>query len=107
MDGCYLFASYLVRIETDRTVLMPEFLNFHLNSSAGQIAVRTFATPGVSQSNISAGSLKRVYVPMPPLTEQMRIVRELSEIAATKRTAKGYIEVQQAAQRELINSFVS
>ena len=60
LDGCYLFASYLVRIKTDNSVLLPEFLNFYLNSDLGQAAVRAFATPGVSQSNISAGSLKKV-----------------------------------------------
>ena len=106
LDGCYLFASYLVRIKTDRSVLLPEFLNYYLNSDAGQKAVRAFATPGVSQSNISAGSLKKVYVPVPPLVEQTIIIRELSEIAALKRTMQRHLQTQQTALRELTNALI-
>jgi hypothetical protein len=43
LDGRYLFASYLVRIKTDRNLLLPEFLNFYMNSSSGQKAIRAFA----------------------------------------------------------------
>lgn len=106
LDGCYLFASYLVRIKADQTVLLPEFLNFYLNSDAGQRGVRAFATPGVSQSNISAGSLKKVFVPVPPLTDQTSVVRELREIAATKRYARMHLESERAVLRELINALL-
>jgi len=106
LDGRYLFASYLVRVKTDQTVLLPEFLNFFLNSDAGQTAVRAFATPGVSQSNISAGSLKKVYVPVPSLADQTRVVRELNEIAGTTRTAKRHLELLQAVLRELTNTLL-
>ena len=106
LDGCYLFASYLVRLKADPTVLLPEFLNFYLNSDTGQAAVRAFATPGVSQSNISAGSLKRVRVPVPPLAEQARIVQELSHISACKRTAKRHLETQRAVLRGLTNALL-
>ena len=106
MDGCYLFASYLVRIKTDQKLLLPEFLNFYLNSDSGQTAIRAFATPGVSQSNISAGSLKKVYVPVPSFAEQTKAVQEISEIVATKRTAKHHLESQQALLHELTNTLI-
>jgi type I restriction enzyme M protein len=106
LEGSYLFASYLVRIKTDRAALLPEFLNFFLSSDVGQSAVRVFATPGVSQSNISAGSLKKVLVPIPPLAEQVKVVQELSEIAATKRTAKRHLESQRAVLRGLTNTLL-
>ena len=32
LDGCFLFASYLVRIQTNRSLLLPEFLNYYLNA---------------------------------------------------------------------------
>lgn len=106
LDGCYLFASYLVRIKTDRAVLLPEFLNFYLNSDAGQAAVRAFATPGVSQSNISAGSLKKVYVPVPTLDEQTEVVRDLTKITTMKRTTKQYLECLQMMLCKLTNAFL-
>jgi type I restriction enzyme, S subunit len=106
LEGCYLFASYLVRIKTDRSILLPEFLNYYLNSDSGQAAVRAFATPGVSQTNISAGSLKKVYVPVPPLSEQTTIVRELSKITETRRTAGQQLDVKRAMRQELTNSLI-
>ncbi len=104
LEGRFLFASYLVRIRADETVLLPEFLNFFLNSKAGQQAVRVFATPGVSQSNISVGSLKKVSVPLPPISVQTAIVQELTEITATTRCVKRHVERKQALLREMTNT---
>ena len=106
LDGCFLFASYLVRIQPDETVLLPEFLNFFLNSDAGQKAVRAFATPGVSQSNISAGSLKKVTVPLPPIDVQTEIIQELANIAATTRSIRRHVESQQAVLRTMTNALL-
>jgi restriction endonuclease S subunit len=104
LEGCYLFASYLVRIQTDRRVLLPEFLNFFLNSDFGQASVRAFATPGVSQSNISAGSLKRLMVPVPTLKDQLEVVKELRVIAESKRAVKGHIDSQRRMLLESLSA---
>jgi len=103
LNGRYLFASYLVRIKTDKSVLLPEFLNFYMNSDSGQKAIRAFATPGVSQTNISAGNLMKVRIPVPPLADQAKVVVELSAIAAAKRTAMRHIESQRTVLREMAN----
>jgi len=104
LDGRYLFASYLVRIKTDKSVLLPEFLNFYMNSDSGQKAIRAFATPGVSQTNISAGNLMKVRIPVPPLAEQTKVVVELSAIAAAKRTVMQHIDSQRTVLREMANA---
>lgn len=103
-SGEYLFASYLVRIVTDRTKLLPDFLNYYLNSSKGQSAVRAFATPGVSQANISAGSLKKVCVPVPTLKEQENAVAELDSIAAAHRASRAHLAAHQAMFQNLTNT---
>jgi len=103
LDGCYLFASYLVRVQTNRTVLLPEFLNYYLNSPHGQNAVRAFATPGVSQSNISAGNLKKVEVPVPSIRQQETAIEELNRIAAAKRTCRSHESTQRALLLNFIN----
>jgi type I restriction enzyme S subunit len=104
LEECYLFASYLVRVKTDRAVLLPEFLNYYLNSPHGQTSVRAFATPGVSQSNISAGNLKKVEVPVPPLPHQETVVEKLNEIAAAHRTCRAHEATQRALLLTLINA---
>jgi restriction endonuclease S subunit len=103
LDGCYLFASYLVRVQTNRSLLQPEFLNYYLSSRHGPIAVRAFATPAVSQSNISAGNLKKVNVPVSSIRDQETVVSKLKEIASAYRTARAHV----ATQHAMILTFVS
>jgi restriction endonuclease S subunit len=104
LDGPFLFASYLVRIQTNRSLVLPEFLNYYLNSRHGQAAVRTFATPGVSQSNISAGSLKKVKVPVPPLHEQEALIRKLDDIASACRTSRTHVATQRSMLQAVVNA---
>ena len=103
LTGSYLFASYLVRVKADQKVLLPEFLNFYLNSDIGQKAIRAYATPGVSQSNISAGSLKKLLVPVPSLPEQEIAIRNLSNVATTKKAVKLKIECERALLNKLVD----
>jgi type I restriction enzyme, S subunit len=104
LDGSFLFASYLVRIQTNRSLILPEFLNFYLNSRHGQAAVRAFATPGVSQSNISAGSLKKVKVPVPRLREQEALARELDDIGSACRTSRAHVAIQRSMLKASVNA---
>jgi len=107
LSGTYLFASYLVRIVTDRSKLLPEFLNYYLNTSKGQSAVRAFATPGACQSNISAGSLKKLNVPVPPIAEQQIAVAKLDNISSLHRSARAYVMLQRKLLQEIANAFFS
>jgi len=106
LDGYYLFASYLVRVQTDRSVLLPEFLNYYLNSPHGQTAVRAFATPGVSQSNISAGNLKKVQVPVASIREQEAIVEKLDEIASAHRVSRAHVATERAMLQAFVNAIL-
>ena len=107
LHGTYLFASYLVRIVTDRSKLLPEFLNYYLNSVKGQAAVRAFATPGASQSNISAGSLKKLDVPIPSIGEQERAVDKLNRICEIHRKARAHLASHENLLKQLVNNIFS
>lgn len=106
LDGCFLFASYLVRIQTDQSRLLPEFLNYYLNSRPGQTSVRAFATPGVSQSNINVENLKKVQVPVPQVSEQKKIIRKLDEISSVYRASRMHIITQYALLHTLVNLII-
>jgi type I restriction enzyme, S subunit len=84
LPGDYVFASYLIRLQANRSKVLPEYLNFFMNSPEGQQRIRSYATKGVSQTNINASNLKKVLVPLPPLDEQEEIVRNLSQIYSAK-----------------------
>lgn len=66
-----VFASYLVRLRVDSERADPAYLNYWLNSPAGQRQVRRVATRAVGQANVNPTELRRmVSVPLPPLAQQ-------------------------------------
>lgn len=76
IEGDYVFASYLIRIRTDRDRLNPFFLNLDFNRDETQVRLKSIATRAVSQSNISATRLKGFPIPLPSITDQAEIVRQ-------------------------------
>jgi type I restriction enzyme, S subunit len=80
LPGDYVFASYLVRITVEASVIMPAFLNLYLNWHATQRRLKNLASRGVSQSNISASKLRTLKLALPTLVEQRRIAETLSAL---------------------------
>ncbi len=72
----YSFASYLIRVRTLSGVL-PDFLAAYINSSFGRQWVKSVVTQQVGQANVNGTKLQALAVPLPPLSEQTRIVAEL------------------------------
>jgi len=76
-----VFASYLIRLQVQAEMLVPDFLNYYLNLESVQRAIKSLATRGVSQSNISASKLRTFLVPKPSLPEQWEITNAIETIA--------------------------
>lgn len=90
-----VFASYLVRLVTKQEELDPRFLTYFLNAPASQRRLKSLATRGVSQSNISASKLRGFRIPLPPLAEQQAIARTLAAVdrkLAAEEQRKGALE---------------
>lgn len=77
-----IYAGYLIRVRTASS-LMPEFLNFALNSSMGRAYCQRVKSDSVSQSNINAKKLKAFEFNVPTIVEQAEIVRQI-EASFTK-----------------------
>ena len=86
LDGDHVFASYLVRLRTKADRLDPTYLCSFLNAPVGRRQVMSFATRGVSQTNVNASNLGRVLLPLPPLDYQLDTV---SVIRALKCATSG------------------
>ncbi len=106
LEGDYVFASYLVRLRADRNQILPDFLNYYLNSELGQRRLLAYATPGVSQTNISAGNMKKVLVPLPPMEEQKQIVEVLDNLERRKHLQRNHVAEAQKCLAALINNLV-
>ncbi len=82
LPGDFVFASYLVRLSVKRKTLDPRWLNYYLNMDSTQRRLKSLASRGVSQANISASKLKVAVIPLPPLGEQEAAVRSLAVVDA-------------------------
>jgi restriction endonuclease S subunit len=85
LDGDHVFASYLVRLRVKREILLPEYLTAFLNAPPGRSQILQFATKGVSQANVNASNLKKVRIPLPPISRQQSAVREIFEMRSGLR----------------------
>jgi type I restriction enzyme, S subunit len=74
------FASYLIRVRFDQAVVLPDFVNYWLNSAWGRAWAQLAKTDGVSQSNINGSKLALLPLPLPPLKEQEVIVERASQM---------------------------
>lgn len=83
-----VYASYLIRLRTDMTRLLPEYLSAFLNSAYGRAAMRNVIRTTAGQSNLSGENLTKVMLPVPSIEEQARFrdvwlqVRELRRLIA-------------------------
>ena len=71
-----IYAGYLIRI---RSFLDAEYLNSVMNSKYAKEICLLVKTDAVNQSNINATKLGRFLIPVPPLSEQVRISNMVSE----------------------------
>jgi type I restriction enzyme S subunit len=110
LDGDFVFASYLVRVVTDRDQLLPGYLNYCLNWDTSQQRLKMVATRAVSQSNINATKLRNFEIPFPPLEEQQEIARTVGKAdvkLAVERDRKAALQALfQSMLHELMSGHV-
>ncbi len=80
LDGEHVFASYLIRLKTIDTKLLPDYLTVFLNSSIGRQQLMKYASKGVSQTNINASNLKKVIMPIPNIEYQKEVIKQVQTI---------------------------
>jgi len=80
IEGDYVFASYLIRLNTNDDRLDAFFLNHYLNWDDTQSRLKTIALRAVSQSNINATRLRSFQIPVPSPKEQTEIVMHVNTI---------------------------
>ena len=93
-DSEAVFASYLVRLNVNRKIAEPEFVNYWLNTPIAQRAMKRLSTRAISQANINPTEFrKHCPLPLPSLNEQ----RKISEILRTWDDSIGMLEALRRA----------
>ncbi len=69
----FVFASYLIRVKSDESIVLPEYLTAFLNTKYGVLDVKRRARISINQSNVNAEELKRVKIPIVELDLQIKI----------------------------------
>lgn len=70
------FASYLIRVQFMEGCL-PSFAGFFINSVFGRAWISDVVNQQVGQANVNGTKLQALAIPLPPLTEQSRVVAEV------------------------------
>lgn len=79
-DAPAVFASYLIRLHPDISLIDNYYLGQLLNSYPAQCRIKRFATPGVQQVNINAKNLGKVLIPVPLGNAGIEEQREIATI---------------------------
>lgn len=80
-----VYASYLIRLRTNTSRLLPEYLSAFLNSAFGRAAMRNAIRTTAGQSNLSGENLTKVRMPLPSLVEQKRFKDFWLEVRQLRR----------------------
>lgn len=102
----YVFASYLIRLQVNESIMLPDFLNYVLNLDYYQTRIRAYMSYGVSQANINAENLKKVLVPMLALDEQRCIVTKISQIENSRDSSSKMVKANQLLMKHAINNYL-
>jgi type I restriction enzyme S subunit len=96
-----VYPDKLIRFRVDKTKIIPEFTRLAMNSSRGRSAIEAFCATTAGNIGISAGNLKTVRVPVPPLSEQHSIVTYLDSLQAKVNTLKA-LQAETAAELDAL-----
>ena len=100
------FASYLIRVRlVDGAV--SNLLAAYINSSHGRNWVKSVVTQQVGQANVNGTKLQALSVPLPPETEQHRIVAEVDRRLSLLRETEAQVDADLQRAERLRQSILS
>lgn len=75
------FASYLIRIRLSHTFSSPRYVNLAMNAPVfRETQIVPLIKKQTGQANVNGTALKHMLLPLPPLSEQHRIVAKVDEL---------------------------
>jgi type I restriction enzyme M protein len=106
LEGDYCFASYLVRVVPDQKQVLPLFLTLMMNSKEFQQEAKGKASKSINQANINATIMRNIKVPVPPLTEQKRLVYAVEKLEKQIAEAQAVISAAPACKQAIMQRYL-
>ncbi|MGC2064169.1 MAG: restriction endonuclease subunit S, partial [Thermodesulfovibrionales bacterium] len=104
-DDSFTFASYLIRIRFSRERTNPLYANLAMNSPYfRETQIIPELKQQCGQANVNGTKLKNMLVPLPPFTEQHRIVAKVAELMALCDEMEGRITTNTTTSRRLFEA---
>jgi type I restriction enzyme S subunit len=101
-----VFASYLIRLRLLDKQLLPKFVSLFFQT-AGYWQLIKEGSSGSAQGGFNATKLGALRIPVPPLSEQQRIVGVLDEAFASLATAQAHAAQNLQNARDLFESHLN
>jgi type I restriction enzyme, S subunit len=97
-----VFASYLIRLQPKKELVLPQFLNIFLNSKYGQKQIDRYKRRAVNQANVNAQELQEFFIPIPPAEFQKQIAELVDNSWQQLEKSKSlYSQAEQLLLQEL------
>ena len=87
-DGDWVYASYLVRIQVDRSRVLPEYVTATINGRMGRNYVLATARRAIGMVNINAKEMAGFPIPLPPLGVQQDLVSRMAQVRRVSRQVR-------------------
>jgi type I restriction enzyme, S subunit len=80
-DDEYTLASYLIRMSIPHHLVSVDYVNYYINSTVCRATqIEPQITQQTGQANFSGSKLKEILFPLPPFSEQERIVAKVQDL---------------------------
>ncbi|EOE1789976.1 TPA: N-6 DNA methylase [Klebsiella pneumoniae] len=106
LEGEYCFASYLVRVVPDTSIVLPKYLEKMMNSSAFQSEAKSKASKSINQANINATIMRNIKVPLLSIAEQQLFVNRIEALEKQIKDAQAVIDAADARKQAILQKYL-
>jgi type I restriction enzyme S subunit len=104
-DDEYTFASYLIRLSVPSQLISIYYVNFYINSKVcRETQIEPQITQQTGQANFSGSKLKNILFPLPPLTEQHRIVAKVHQLQQQLNQLESQVQQSREYAEQLLQA---